>query len=278
MRPLSLKTILVATDAVDDDVLPALRSAAELARLADARLYVIHATERSDETEARVLDQLNRAGIAPDAPTEIIVEPGPPGAIVGQEARRLGADVVFLGPHRRERGDLAGSTADRVVHIAAVPCLILPVQLPLPLDRVLAPVDSSDGARGALAVAMTWASALRPRGKQAELAVLHVTPRDATDSALQAALDREVDLVRDQLAGAARLQIRTIADQSDTAADTILKRARTESTDLIVIGTRRTSLSTAAMLGSVSSGVVRRARCPVLLVPPEVWTAESPAT
>lgn len=276
MRPLALKTIVVATDPEDDGLTPALRSAAELARLADARLYIVSATDGLDEPDAHVKAQLTRAEIDLDLPEEIIVRPGPPGATVGQEARRLDADVVVLGPHRGERRDLVGGTADRVVHVAARPCLILPVALPLPLERVLAPIDSSDGARGALAVAMTWASALRPRGKQVELVALHVTSREPDDSAIYAALEREVDLVRQQLAGVARVNIRTVIDGGDATADTILKRARTESTDLVVIGTRRMSVGTADILGSVSSAVARRARCAVLLVPPEVWTNHSP--
>lgn len=277
MRPLALKTIVVATDPEDDELIPALRSAAELARLADARLYIVSATDGPDESDARVKAHLTRAGIDLDVPEEIIVRPGPPGATIGQEVRRLDADVVVLGPHRGKRGDLVGGTADRVVHIAGTPCLILPVTLPLPLERVLAPIDSSDGARGALAVAMTWASALRPRGKQVELVALHVTSREPDDSAVCAALEREIDLVRQQLAGIARVNIRTVIDRGDASADTILKRARAESTDLVVIGTRRMTVDTADILGSVSSSVARRARCAVLLVPPEVWTNHSPA-
>lgn len=274
MRPLALDTILVATDPDDDGLVPALQSAAQLAHLADAKLYIVHGTDRPGEMKTRVSEQLARAGIGPETPEDIIVQIGPPGAMVGQQARRLDADVVVLGPHRAKGGDLIGSTADRVVYASGTPCLILPVELPLPLHRVLAPVDSSDGARGALAVAMTWASALRPRGAQTEVLVLHVTPRDSDESADHAILEQEVDLVRQQLSGPARVDIRTLVDRSDATADAILARARDESIDLLVIGTRRTNMSTAAMLGSVSSAVSRQTECPVLLVPPEVWTHE----
>jgi nucleotide-binding universal stress UspA family protein len=51
-------------------------------------------------------------------------------------------------------------------------------------------------------------------------------------------------------------------------AKAIIARARTVQADLVVLATRGQGALERALLGSVASGVARRARCPVLLVPP----------
>jgi nucleotide-binding universal stress UspA family protein len=194
--------------------------------------------------------------------------------VITQEAWRTEADVIVLGPHLSQF-TVSGSTADRVVRAAPAPCLVLPVRLPLPLRQVLVPVDVSEGARGPLAVGMAWASALRKRGNgpgsSTKVVALHVA-RDASDSEKGVSvLQREVSAVREHLAGIAGVEVEEVLEQGADAPSQILGRAAAGPADLLVLGTRGQREASGAMLGSVSSAVVQRANCPVLLVPPSVW-------
>lgn len=279
MRPLALRTILVAADLTPAQR-SAVRTAAELAALTDGKLHVAHAIENGRAVESRdVLEEIREIVADKRVDVDVLVTRGPPGAVVGQEARRVGADVVLLGPHRRHEPGTLGSTADRVVRTSATPCLILPVELRLPLRRVLVPVDSSAGARGALAVALTWASALRDRRHGTCVIALHVAAplRDPADThdheADERAVENEVDNVRNNVAGIARVNVESVVIHEEPEGDAIVNYATQNDIDLIVIGTRGRSMSAAAILGSTSSVVVRHAICPVLLVPPELWIA-----
>jgi nucleotide-binding universal stress UspA family protein len=49
--------------------------------------------------------------------------------------------------------------------------------------------------------------------------------------------------------------------------DLILEQAETSRVDLVVLGSHRRGPLSHLFLGSVADGVLRRARCPVLIVP-----------
>jgi nucleotide-binding universal stress UspA family protein len=283
MRPLALRTVLVATD-LTDGLLPALRTAAALSQLAGARLHIVHAAPTPEAEAQGLLDaqalldaQVREAGIDPLRVAEAIVRYGPVGAAVGQEARRIEADVVVLGPHRHDETAVLGNTADHVVRSSEVPCLILPVTLSLPLRTVLAPVHPSAAARGALAVALTWASALRQRrvadGRTRLIAFHALAGESEGREADLEALDREVRTVSEGLSGITGVDVQLEVGYGEDAQGCILEQAERESADLIVLGTRGERTTGRGHLGSVSSAVVRDTMRPVLLVPPAVWMA-----
>jgi len=56
-------------------------------------------------------------------------------------------------------------------------------------------------------------------------------------------------------------------DLQGPAIDVILDQAETSRVDLIVLGSHRRGPLSHLFLGSVADGVLRRARCPVLIVP-----------
>lgn len=268
MRPLTLRTVLVATD-LREEFVPSLLSALELARLAEAAVHVVHATEETP-SELSLHDYLRAAGVTASVQGRTLR--GPASATISQEAARLQADVVVLGAHRRAGKNPLGSTADRVVRTAKTPCLILPVPLALPFDRVLAPVDASQAARDALGVAMTWASGLRQRKhaeKPTQLIALHVADKRAELDASM--LHAVVDALRKELAVVAGVDVEEVIEQNDDAAATILEHANATSANLVVLSTRGERVSDGAVLGSVSSDVVRHAGTPILLVPPNIW-------
>jgi nucleotide-binding universal stress UspA family protein len=262
MGALGIRTIIVATD-LSDELIPAVQTAARLAQLTDAQLHVVHTTE-TPVPESRLTDYLRVADITATPRMEARILIGPPGALIVQDAFRLSADVIVFGPHRPGRSSL-GSTTHRVLLKTKTPCLMLPVHLSLPLQRVVAPVDLSTPTRDTLDVALTWASALRQRntGQLTELVALHVA-----DSAAPAAeqLTRAVEKVRQPFGDASGVNVSTRLVQG-APATSILEVARTEAVDLIVMGTRGRDPHEDA-LGSVSRDVVKNAHHPVLLVPP----------
>lgn len=270
MHLLVLQNVLAAAE-LDGSSATALATAAELARLAGAQLHVVHAAPSTGASLERALaGELRR--VAPWTAAATSVHAGPPPQVIAGHAERIGADVIVIGPHRGEPGEdrALGGTADRVVRAAPVPCLVAASPLRLPLHTVVVPVDLSEAARGALGVALAWASALRhpggEGGEQTCLTVLHVE-RSGENGAAREALRREVESVRGKVAGFAGVRVEEIVDESDDPAAAILARAAGEDADLVVMGTRGLS-GAGEMLGSVSAGVVRGAACPILLVPP----------
>lgn len=267
---LTLRSILVATD-LGEASRPALRTGARLAQLAGAGLHLLHvADDPPPGGEARLREHFRLA--VPDAPGPdgVAVIPGSPAAVTVEHAVRLGADAVILGPHRRQGAAGAmGSTAASVVVAAPCPCLVAAAELRLPLERVVVPVDLSEIAGGALSVALSWASALRPPGGEARLTALHVAPDPASATAGQAVRE-EVRRARARAGGAAHVEIlERVAPGSDPVEE-ILRAALAEPADLLVMGTRGAA-GAASGFGSVSAAVAREAPCPLLLVPPAAW-------
>lgn len=267
---LTLKSILVATE-LDDASRSALRTAARLAALAGARLHLLHVTDNSErDGEARLREHFRLA--APDAPepeTARVITGSPAAAIV-EHAIRIDADAVVLGPHRRGgSGGEMGSTAASVVRTAPCPCLVAATELRLPLERVIVPIDLSEVARGALSVALSWASALRPPGGTAHLTALHVTQSPAPPNADEA-VHEEIMRAKARAGGAAQVDIREMIAPGDDPAQEIVRRAASASADLLVMGTRGASHATTG-LGSVSAAVARDTPCPLLLIPPVTW-------
>lgn len=270
---LRLRSVLVATD-LGPTSGPALRTAARLAPLAGAELHLLHVSDTVVADGAgRLREQLRLAlDNAPEA-ASVSVSPGDPAAAILARADQVAADAIILGPHRRsDAGGEMGSTAAAVVRGARCPCLVAATELRLPLERVTVPIDLSEVAEGALSVALSWASALRPRTGTAEVVALHVASRD--DPAVTEAVREEVARARERVGGSANVEIReVIAPGQDPAAE-ILRHLRQEPGGLVVMGTRGTAAS-ADGLGSVSAAVARATTSPLLLVPPATWTSRT---
>ncbi|MBR9988527.1 MAG: universal stress protein [Gemmatimonadetes bacterium] len=281
MRPLSIDTVLIATDLTDEE-LPALRTAMDLSRLAGAQLHVVHACGDGDADLTQQLDAyLRRADPDSVVLPGTTIRAGQADQVIANVAESVEADVIVLGPHRSDRSRSPGSTAYRVAADAERPCLVLPTALQLPLGRILIPVDGSGAARGALAVGLTWGSALRrPTSAHATeptgIVVMHV---EAPASDVSGGGEASEKLMNDALAAAgtrvtaaAGVRIECSTARATDAATAIVERAA-QGFDLIILGTRAHG-SHADGLGSVAAAVVEHAGCPVLLVPPRVWLHE----
>lgn len=299
MNETGIRSILVATD-LGDSSADVVRSAGILASALGASLHVVHALDldappyglTEDGPILRVPERREQAeqGLQEEArslvPSEVSVRTRvldhAPGAAIVEYAEDVEAELIVLGPHRGGRGTrLLGTTADRIIRTANVPCLIVRAPLTLPLRRVGVPLDFSDVSRGALDVAVAWASWLGERsddqgGVGTELGVFHVgsssypEDRDTREREIERGLQLEV---RDSLArvGAhAGTRVRTEVLWGLPPAPAINGYVETRGLDLLVMGTHGHGGAKRLLVGSVASAVAREATCPILLVPPSL--------
>jgi nucleotide-binding universal stress UspA family protein len=145
-------------------------------------------------------------------------------------------------------------------------------------ERILCPIDFSDGSRGALVMAGALA-----HWYEARLTVLHVhanwpvadmLPSLRPIEARPLPLDEEeretvLRAVRSFTAQAGLpegLDLEYLIEDSIEVVSAILARA--DAADVVVLGTHGRSGFERLLLGSVAERVLRKARCPVVVVPP----------
>lgn len=304
MSAFQLRSILVATD-LRDSADPILAGTFALAGRTGAELHVVHAAEfltvpysaisAADDFQRRIHDarealdaQVRRMAPASMRPTsQQVREDSAPRAIL-ERAREVGADLVVIGPARPRpfRGPILGNTADRLLGSARVPVLVLRDLAPLDLRRVLVPIDLADPARGALDQGLLWAASLGLRSTgsgspAAEVRVLYVIPyryqdEDSTFSRVVVGpqLQLEVEDAQQRVEGSADVAVRTDTVWGDDPADEIVAYVASNPTDLLVLGTHGYGTLGRALIGSVTSRIVRAATCPMLLIPPAMWVEE----
>ena len=149
------------------------------------------------------------------------------------------------------------------------------------IRRILCPLDFSDTSRHALEHAVAMA-----RWFESDITALHVLHQrfvlkppilfaEFGDSG-PTARDREAAFVRLrewlEKASSAGVKTNLVLDEGNPTA-CILERADALPADLIVVGTHGLSGFDRLVLGSVAEKVLRKARCPVLTVPPAAVTA-----
>lgn len=299
MQLLHLKVVLAAID-TDESALETLRGAHDLATAAGARLHVVSVEFSSSDTGRRASSPtdarsdaarqlIDRAGLTP-SDVELHLLAGEPAHLIRSLADKIQADVIILGKHRG--GEVGrpgmGSTALAIVTNSWAPCLILSRPLRLPLERVLVAIDLSDTSRGALVVALSWASALRgaamPSGSLASdtvaltALVVETRARTASGASRRAqALDDELNRIRGDAGTWAHVAIGGAVTGNDDVPQAIADYAGEHHSDLIVLGTRGLGLDGVGRVGSVSLGVLRHAVAPTLLVPPAVWSSYASA-
>ncbi|NWG37737.1 universal stress protein [Nitrososphaera sp.] len=142
------------------------------------------------------------------------------------------------------------------------------------MKKILVPVDGSDSSvlavRHAIALAeMSGAEVLLMHAVVSLPYLQHKAGGDVLDTYVEEA-KRYAEMWFEQARQmAAKSSVRTTSEvilEAESIADVIVNYARSHGVDLIVIGSRgRTGLKR-FLLGSVASGVVSHAHCPVLIV------------
>lgn len=222
----------------------------------------------------RFLKPAESAGI----PVRSTILEGDPVAQIVEQARHLPADLVIMGTHGRSgpRRWVLGSVTEKVLRTSPCPVLTVggsaegPV-LPAALKRVLCPIDFSESSMNALQHALSIV-----RHAEGHLTALHVI--EGYPEPLDLFTFNAGELVR-QLEQAAREQLRRVVPEEARRPGKleeivtpgkpwleILRVAREQATELIVIGVHGRNPAHVMLFGSTTHHVVRESTCPVLTV------------
>jgi len=186
----------------------------------------------------------------------------------GQLWRVLGAEPRVASTDVR-----LGTTADRVVWTAAVPCLITNRPLLERLRRVIIAVDFSKPSLHALREGVNRiASVIGPHEESAlPVEILYVSAfasPSARPVPVDSRLSEQADAARERLAGRGHVEVRPRILSAPLPVDGILRAAEESETSLIILGTHGSGTLARALLGSVASAAARTVPFPLLLVPP----------
>jgi universal stress protein E len=294
VRKNACPAILAAAD-LSEDSDPAILCAVAFAEAHGAELHVHHcvpkpvfpywqgridaATRQAwlDQAQAKLQAQLRRSLADAAVSARSSVSLGEPVQEITQQAIAVAADLIVVGPHR-PRGrfdDLLGSTADRLIRTAGVPCLIAHRAVQSPLRRVLFPTDFSQPARHAIEVGVALLCApLFARAGQGGSTVVELlfvgafAAPSRAPLAVAASLDTQLAEARRLLDLGAAVELRSRVISAPLAIDGIRTAAEELNPDLIVLGTHGHGTLGRALIGSVASAVARSVPVPQVLVPP----------
>lgn len=300
---LEIRNVLAATDlsAASDRVV---RTAAEAALRSDASLHVVHVVElppgvpvtvfsgapaldpaqyAERQTHARqtLQEQLERVVPAGLRCSSELVEGEPVPGSISRRAEELPADLIVIGPHREANGTAGplGTTADDVLRSAPAPVLVVRGTGSLPAGRVLAAVDPGEFSPQIVQAAVDWAAAFPPRVDGA--------PPGATEVVyvLLDLVTGPVPFDRARVlrgpgggplaAAATGPEPTEVVLWGGSVVETLLAYAREMAPDLLVAGSHGRGTIKRALLGGTGSALARRAPCPVLLLPPGLWSGSA---
>lgn len=273
-----MKNILVPIDGSEFS-LRALPYAAKLGRLTKVPLMLLQAIPKPVPVPAgrqpirELLEQEVGRLKAMDLKAESSTPQGEPAQVILSASEE--AQLIVMTSHGWSGiGQwLLGSVVQKVVRAAACPVLVirgpaLQESTVRPWKKVLVPLDGSELSLKSLPYAHRWA---QHEGGQLLLFRTLVTDAGHDLPSMHAAHEEEKKMVGEYLAGVAA----GIADvpargvtKSGTPVSTILKVAKEQEVDLIVMTTHGRGGIERWVCGSVAEGVVQRAECPVLIVRP----------
>lgn len=284
-----MQRILVATDfSTRSD--RALRRASLLARQSSADLTLVHVIDddqpgRLVEIERReataLLHDLARTVREADKITcDSRVVLGTPFQEIANAADELGADLIVLGPHRRQilRDSFLGTTAERAIRHSRRPIMMANAVPAGPYRTILIAVDFSD-------TSLVAAQAAKKLGlfERTRIMALHVFDAPVQSPTLRASMtmqeferriteeeqrvSKELDTFLHKVGIDATRQVVKLAEQSTAMA--IADCARKAEADLLVVGTHGRTGIEKWFIGSVAESVLSNSDVDVLAVPPQ---------
>jgi nucleotide-binding universal stress UspA family protein len=206
----------------------------------------------------RMAGEILGAGI----PHSVSVADGHPVPVILGRIAKEPPDLVIMGSHGRSGVArlLLGSVAENVVREAKSPTLIVRGagdDQTGAVQRILCPVSMTELSRDALDVAAQAAAAFR-----AQLNVLYVVESETADP--RKARELLCHWVPDEIRSRCKLQ-EVVAHGN--AAEAIVRQAREQATDLIVVGADHRPFLEATTLGNTTERVLRHSPCSVLVLP-----------
>jgi nucleotide-binding universal stress UspA family protein len=290
---IKLKHVLFATD-FSEASLAALPHVAALARHYGSKVYLAHVIEPEayppllrlgpasgafgevgQDCQERLAD-VSHSKVLVGVAREPLVLHGELTRVLSEVIRQLPIDLVVVGTHGRGgfKRFLLGSVAEKIFRHAACPVLTVGPRTHKVLGtaeasfrHILYPTDLSEKG----AVAARYAVSLAAE-YSAHLTVLHISPDAVVTDAL---LARELEQKMQRLVPSEAepwCNADYLVDHGDPA-ETILKVAREELADLIVLDVRKPG-ALAMFLESTAYQVVAEAGCPVLTVRDHPATAD----
>lgn len=175
-------------------------------------------------------------------------------------------DLILVG-RPTDQQPAAGSLVQRLAMKAPCSVWIVPDDSPLHVKKILVPIDFSEHSADAMLVATSMARLVG----DAECLPLHVYVNDAvlTYEEYEPIAQGEEKQAYDQFVApidCRNVNVTPLFVEGGDIAHTIHRVASEQSVDLKVMSTRGRSSSAAILLGSVTEGVIREARTPVLVV------------
>ena len=275
----------------------ALTHAAAIARWYEARLTLLYVFVNlpavdlppvvlEDGDRARTFDQMRHfaAGIPPEVQVdcqvqeELLVHD----AILAQ-VDTTAADLLVLGTHGRSGFQrlFLGSVTEKVIRKVKCPTLIVPprapdraLNAPVEFQRILCPIDFSEGSLAALEYATNLAEEA-----DGQLTLLHVTEMPAALTQEPFLVDDELVRIREAAVNDAGRKLASLIPENARAYCTIetavaegrayreiLRRATEKKSDLIVMGVHGRGALDLLLFGSTTHHVIRASACPVLIV------------
>lgn len=287
-------TILVALD-FSEHSSAALARGIALARESGATLHLLHAYELPfgampiydvqipqsmldsvRDAAARRIEKARATAEAAGLACEAHLATAPPTAAIVETAETVKADLIVMGTRGLSgfQHALLGSNAERTARLAPCPVLTLKTDVPATgkFARILAPVDFSKQAEAAVELAIELA-----REHRGEIHFLHaydipsgvamgyggVIPQSVFDGIEAAARDSLEKACEPAKRAGVRFKTHLVMGPT---SDAILEAAKTESIDVIVMGTHGRRGFHHLLLGSVAERTLRLAPCPVLTI------------
>jgi nucleotide-binding universal stress UspA family protein len=221
----------------------------------------------------RVLDDAMHGSRPPDGTTVAVrLEYGPAATAILGNAEH--ADLIVVGSRGRGpvSGVLLGSVSQAVVTRATAPVAVIGHSRSSDRGPIVVGVDDSPEARSALRWAAIHAQhqglplkvvhAFQPHHLAGLLGMAKLQP----DAAWRADATRALAiLIHEELGEPGSFELEAVATQAGPAAGLL---GAAEDASLIVLGSRGCGGAASVLLGSVSSEVLKRSRCPVVVIPP----------
>ena len=281
-----IRCILAATDFSKRSE-AALARAASLARLAEARLVLLHVVDEDAPADivrqrtavaegglASARDQLD--GVA----VETRVVTGDPFAAIAAAAVDLDADLVVAGDHRRSllRALFLDTTVERLVRVAARPVLIARGPASTPYVHALVGVEAEPAA--AVMELLRRFGAAAP----AHVSLLHAFDPVASGKMAQAGVDdRTIEAYEAEVARDLRNRLETVVAAGPSLAEIVVVAGEPVAAledaavrldvDLVVTATHARRGMGRLVLGSVTSRLLRESDRDLLIVPPTLFDA-----
>lgn len=246
----------------------------------DLREYDEKQTVREAEYLRRWEDRLAEEGAEVDT---AVIEGTPIADELAEYAEEVAADLIVMSS--RPRSGLArallGSVSDEVVRKASAPVLVIHpdrkdkvVGSPESIGHILVALDGSPLAECALDAVRTLAEAT-----DARLTLLHVVPDPAylgpritglRPAHFEPELDGAVDYLEDVAEGLrlGGFEVDTLVVHGDNPARAIAKVAEAQEADVIAVATHGHGGVKRAVLGSVTDGLLKWTKCPLLVARP----------